>query len=158
MKPFKVIPDLFNTIIIIPIGIVILVLTIPFVLIIIIITQINKIKETRKIKDLLKSNNGKIYFLYSDYNNYDFTNFFEQEFRDIKCVKVNAKWNNDLLINHLTKDYGSHGYPSVVKIMNDKLIVKKHFNSFKHLYKRNNDIKTFYGLLERSIKNLKNEN
>ncbi|WP_179021379.1 hypothetical protein [Winogradskyella forsetii] len=158
MKTFKKISDFFSAIIIIPFAIILMVIIIPFAIAIIIISQVDRLKEKRQLQDLIEANNGKIYFLYSDYNNYDFTSYFKQKFRDIECVKIKAKWNNNPLINHLTRDCGTHSYPRIVRITNNELLVKEHFSSFKNLYKRKNDINSFFELIKRSIKNIKNEN
>lgn len=71
-KPLNVLDSLL-AIIVVPIIIVIAIIVIPPLLIVFfIITTIEKLSNKIKLRKILKLNNGKVYFIYADYNNYDF--------------------------------------------------------------------------------------
>lgn len=152
-KMFKTISNIFKVIFIIPIIIIIVIILIPVLIIISILLKIDRIKDKRNLNRLIESNNGKIFFVYADYNNYNFLD----SFKNIECVKVNHGRDNGLFSNYLTKNCISKCYPCLIKIDNSCLISKNHYNSFKRLYKKENDIDSFLNLIDKSIANLKKE-
>lgn len=136
---------------------VLLLIAIPILVIGCIIFLISNIKDKKRLKKLIQSNNGKLYFIYADYNNYDFSSYFKNHKKHIKCIKVDGEFYNNYLIGYLTKDCSNKNFPRLVKIEGDSLVTKIHYNSFKNLYKRKNDIDSFFSLLEKSINKLENE-
>ncbi len=135
---------------------ILLVIAVPIIVVLSIVSLIGSIKEKKRLKKLIESNNGKLYFIYADYNNYDFSNYFKDNFKHINCIKVESKWYTNDLIGYLTKDCVSESFPRLVRIEGDSLVSKVHYRSFKSLYKKKNDIESFFSLLEKSIKNLEN--
>lgn len=155
MKLLKTLSNGLDTIILTPIIILLVIIFSPVIIVFVISIEISKLKDKRKLKKLIQLNNGQVYFVYADYNDYDFLSGFKEKYKDIICIKVNRRFENDLLVNYLTKDCVSKCYPSLIKIENDTLVVKEHYNSFKKLYKRESDIEAFFALIEKSINNLR---
>ena len=127
---------------------------IPLLLFLIVIWKIDAIKSNIELKKLIKINNGKLYFIYAEYNDYDFVTYFESNHKDVKCVKVNSQRIQSSLIQYLVKGSLNKSYPRLAKIQDNNVVSKEHYNSFKNLYKRRNDIENFFDLIEKSIKNL----
>jgi len=155
---FRKLSSIIDGILFIPIIIIVLVLALPVIVIIIIKSIIDHIKDKKELKRQLQLNDKKIFFFYSEYNNYDFSNYFKEYMEEITCVKVDEVWRNSIFVNHLIQDGLNKRFPLLVKIEDGILIKKKHFGSFKHLFKRNHDIDSFLDLINRSIKNLKRHN
>ena len=114
---------------------------------------VNRIFTWIKGNFLLKKNIGKIYFLYHDYNAFDFAPYFSTD--EVTLIKVNDGWDSGVLENRLKPKRSTHRFPRIVKIGDNGLIVKEHFNSFKHYVKREKDPDAFISLAQRSIKNLR---
>ncbi|WP_299898591.1 hypothetical protein [uncultured Aquimarina sp.] len=102
----------------------------------------------------MKKYDGQIYLIYADYNNLDLSKV-TQDLDGLKHIKVNNNRVKGLLERRLIKGLQNKSYPRLVKIDNGKVIHKEHYNSFKSLVKRNNDLDSFYDLLVRSFNNLK---
>jgi len=113
-----------------------------------------KRKRKKELRKKLYINKGKIYFLYKDYNQFNFDDFFKEKDISIKSVKVEGNLYNDVLLYHFSKSFTTKGFPMLIKIEENEIKIKRHFNSFKHYVKRNKDSQSFYTLLKRSIKNL----
>ena len=144
-----------DEILIIPIIVFVLILLSPIIVVFAFKSIRKNLSDKKKLKDVLELNNEKIFFFFADYNGYDFSKHFEERKDDITCIKTGEKWENRTLVKHLTNDFSNKRFPLLVKIEDGKLIKKNHYDSFKHLYKRNNDINAFMDLVDRSIKNLK---
>lgn len=136
-----------------PIGLTILIVAIPILALgILIDTQVHRLKLSK----LKKENNGRIYFLYADYNKFDFNPYFKNHQDNIVCVSMSRIANNDLFMDYLSRQHPRNKcFPRLVKIDGKNVITKEHYNSFKSLVKRNNDSNAFFDLIERSIQNLK---
>ncbi|WP_298901221.1 hypothetical protein [uncultured Psychroserpens sp.] len=156
MKIVEIIRGLMSFIVAIPIIIIAAVIFLPIIIYTIISGGIQKRKDKSELKELLKINNGQIYFIHAYYNRYNLSKVIKEKYEDIICIKVERSLTHDLLTRHLVKDCSNRSYPRLVKIENDNLIHKEHYNAFKHLYKRNNNIDAFVELIGRSIHNLKN--
>ncbi len=52
----------------------------------------------------------------------------------------------------------SKGFPCLITVINNEVVSKEHFNSFKHYVKRSKKPELFFELLKSSIKNLEKEN
>jgi hypothetical protein len=154
MKAVKIISDIINVILVVSFIAAVLLILSPFIFVLIVTNLIETCKNKSKLKSLLKANNNKIYFLYSDYNNFEFQNYLKKEHSEIECLNINNISYDDLLLNFLVKGSGNQAFPRIVKIYNTEVITKVHFGSFKHFYKRKNDINTFFDLIEKSIINL----
>lgn len=148
----KFLKDILNNIFFLPIMLIIALLTLAFFVIISI--KIERREDKKILKSLLKINKGQIYFLYADYNQYNFSKVISKKHKDVICIKIDTP---NLLTKYLIKDCADKSYPRLVKIKNDKLIHKEHFNLFKTFYKKRNDIDTFLNLIDKSIKNLTKE-
>jgi len=142
-------------VIIVPIFAVLAILTLS---ILGVVSVFGRIGDSSRLRKSLKQNNGRIFFIYADYNNFNFSETFQLSHPHIVCVKTKDQWENDLFIKYLTKGCLSKSYPRLVKIDNKGLTTKAHNNSFKYYYRKNGDIDGFISLVDRSIKNLVNEN
>jgi len=138
--------------------VVLIILLIPILLPLILLnTLINRFIRRGNLKKAVKLNNGKIYFIYADYNNFDFSEIFQKRYGHIICVKTERRWERNPLVKHLIKDCFSKSYPRLVKLDQGHLIEKEHYNSFKYYYKKNNNIEAFLSLVEKSIHNLERD-
>jgi len=113
-----------------------------------------RIKDHRKLKKLLAENDGKILFLYGEYHEFDFLTYFETHHSEIKCLEVPNHYMHDDFMRHITKGRKAKSLPQLVKIDGKNIIVKEHYNSFKHYIRRNDNSVPFFELIESSVKNL----
>jgi len=154
MKNFDSLIVLCFIILLAPILLVLVVLVLPFL---VVGSMIQERRDAIELREWLKRSNGSIFFIYADYNNFDFSWIFQEKHPQVFCVKTNHRWENDLYIKHLTKGCLGKSFPRLVKIEDKNLISKEHYNSFKHYYRRKDDIDSFLGLIEASIQNLEND-
>nr|WP_321233844.1 hypothetical protein [uncultured Psychroserpens sp.] len=152
----KHIRNIIGFTIVIPIIIVVIIIISPFIIYAIISGGVKKYKDRKKLKELLYSNNGQIYFISAYYNLYDLSKVIREKYQEIICIRIEKDSKPDILTEYLIKECGNHSYPRLIKIENNRLVHKVHYNSFKNLYKRKNDIEAFLDLIEKSIHNLKN--
>lgn len=158
-EPLSVFDGLLIIIVIPIILFLIVFIGIPLLLFWIVKSELDRIKSNKKLKELIKINNGKLYFIYAEYNNYDFLEYFENNYKEVECIKINSQRAQNALIEYLIKSSSNKSYPRLAKIQDDNVISKEHYNSFKYYYKRNNNIKGFLSLLNQSINNLnRNDN
>ena len=150
-----IIQGFINFLMAIPIIIIAAVIFLPIIIYTIISVGIQKRKDRSELKELLKINNGRIYFIHAYYNRYNLSEVISEAYEGISCIKIEKGYTQDLLTRYLVKDCRNRRYPRLVKIENKSLIHKAHYNTFKHLYKRNNNIDAFVELIGRSIHNLK---
>ncbi|WP_203256200.1 hypothetical protein [Hyunsoonleella ulvae] len=158
MKLFKAVSDIFKIAIVIPLIIIGVIVLIPFGIIFYLRYLISKIKDKKNLKRLCHENDNQIFFMYARYNNVDFSSLLKDKFEELTFVEVKNHYENDILINHMIEDCNGQNFPRLVKIKNGQLFHKIHFGTFKHFYKRKNDAKSFIDIIERSVKNLENEN
>ena len=149
----KTLKNIFNLMIVILATVVLLPILIIVFLVFIIVFPINWMYTRIKTHLLIRKNNSKIFFISADYNNYNFSKHFEQR-EEIVYIRVSDHYNNSLMVHALTKGCSTKRFPMLVKIENGQLIKKIHFGSFKHFYKRNQNIDAFFTLIEKSIQNL----
>lgn len=135
----------------------VIIIGIPFLLFFLVKNTIENTNSRKKLKQLIRENNGAVYFIYADYNNYDFSKCIKERFNTINCLNANEFRSDDLLACYLLRGSYSKNYPRLVKIQGEALISKQHYNSFKHFYKRNDDIESFWLLINQSIQNLKRD-
>jgi len=145
--------DFFKIIFVIPIIIIIMLLLVPLGIVLFIYFVFDRLRNLIKLKVLLRKFDGQVYLIYADYNNVDLSQFTE-ELDGLKHIKVVNNHVNGLLEQHLIKGLQTKNYPRLTKIDNGKVIHKEHYNSFKNLVKRNNDLDSFYELLMKSFNNL----
>jgi hypothetical protein len=113
-----------------------------------------RLKIKKKIRQSLQKYNGKIVFLYGEYHTHDFKAYFEFWHPEIDCFEIPNHKKATPFIRYLNADNPPKSLPQLVKIIDEATIKKKHYTTFKHYVRRNNDEKTFYKFIERSIKNL----
>ncbi|MGH1383792.1 hypothetical protein [Kordia sp.] len=114
-------------------------------------------KLRKKIKVRLKEYDGKIIFLYGEYHTFDFVSYFQQHHPEITCFEVPNHPPTDPFITYLNARNPPKSLPQLAKIIDEYPLRKVHYNSFKHYVRRKKDTDSFYELIERSIKNLKEE-
>ncbi|SEE09343.1 hypothetical protein SAMN04487765_1370 [Tenacibaculum sp. MAR_2010_89] len=145
----------FEKIIIIA-GLIVFLLTIPFILFYFLLRWIfNKIK----LRILVYKNRGKMYFIYSDYNEFEFSNYIKEDtdYSLINCIKVINGSVEGVLEGFLIRGCRTKSYPRLVKIGRKELIHKEHYGSFKNFARRKKDPESFFLLLKKSIKRLEKE-
>ena len=154
MKNLSSIYGAFLAIVLVILLLPILILAVPVIAIVLIFDWIiDKLKLIRKLKE----NNSKIFFLYSDYNNYDFSSFFENNTLGVVCFKINRRIQNDVFVDHLLSGCTKKCFPQLVMVKEGKLKKKLHYDSFKFYVKKQNDFNGFLEILEKSIQNLQYE-
>jgi len=116
-----------------------------------------KIRKKIELRNILRDKNGQIILLYSNYNEFNFLENLNIKHIDIECILVNDPIYNDVFLSHLCRGFNTKAYPVLVKVKGKEVIKKEHYNSFKYYVKRNNDVESFFLLLEKSVNNLKNE-
>ena len=154
----KLYNDIANFILLIvlsPLILIIIVLLIPVLLFGLLFMKYESLRDKSRLKKLIKSNDQKIFFVYADYNEFDFDEYFRNNHSEISLIKITNRRVEGLLFNYLIKNCKTKCYPRLVKIRGRELIHKEHYNSFKNLVKRNKNYEEFYNLLDASIKNLK---
>jgi len=142
-----------SAIVLIPLGILAFIILAPFI---ILMDQLERLSVKKDLRKRIEEHHGVIFFLYSDYNNFDFGDYFKANHDNIKVVKVKT-YENDPFIKYLNNNCLAQCYPKLVKVHNETLIEKRHYNSFKNFYKRKEDINSFFALIEQSINNLEGE-
>ncbi len=149
----------FLKVLLIPFLLFIVILLTPILFVILVILLINnyilRFKKQKKLCSILKENQRKIFLLYT--NNQEFILFHKsfKNIHNINLINVNSN-SNYLLLEYLTKQNTKHNYPKLVMIHNQKIIQKKHYNSFKYFVKKQNTPHLFCNLLNKSIENLYN--
>ncbi len=151
---YNFLKDFLESLIALPLLIVLGILIVPFILLVIIFSFIETIIDKFRLGQLLKSHEGKTFLIYADYNLIDFSDYLKNERRDLLSFRVTNNGVKGLLNNYLIKENQSKSYPRLTKISNGKLVHKNHYVNFKKLFKKDNDIEQFYALLDKSIKNL----
>lgn len=115
---------------------------------------LNRRKRKKELKEALEINNGKIFFLYREYHKHNFLSYFEKKHSEIYCIQVKNYNPENILLDYLTINNKSKSYPQLIKIDDENIIRKEHYNSFKHYVRRNNNPDHFFELIDSSIKNL----
>ena len=155
MKEFD---NLILVLLVAPFILIISIIVLPIVLLIIIFTFIESIIDKIKLKKYIKLNNDKMFFLFAEYNNFDFSDYFTKRHKDITCLNVDE---NDVINSNIfnyTNQYTSgKSYPRIVKIKDDQLLIKNQYGNFKGLAKNIDNKDDFFKILESSIKNIRNE-
>ncbi|WP_160129682.1 hypothetical protein [Kordia antarctica] len=80
--------------------------------------------------------------------------YFETHHSEIICLQIPNRSIDDLFIDHLMQGRKPKSLPKLVKIDGNNLLVKEHYNSFKHCIRRTNNTNRFFELIESSIQNL----
>ncbi|MDC8002914.1 hypothetical protein POV27_02510 [Aureisphaera galaxeae] len=107
------------------------------------------------IRVLLIKHNGKIYFVYADYNHIEFSGFTIENHKDVIPVKVVNNYAGGLIKDYLIRRCHTKAYPRLIKIKNARLIHRVHFGTYKNMVKRKGDLEGFHELLDRSIAKLR---
>lgn len=145
---------LIALIIIIPIALLLITIGLAITPFLLSSSIVQKLKENRALKAAIKQHEKQIYFLYTDYNDFDFSPYFEENHSTIELINANNQYQKSLLSKHLIAQPGKNKYPRLIQIKNGQLIVKQHFSAFKHFVKREKDEVAFFNILDRSIANL----
>ncbi len=145
--------DFLKILVVTPILILVIILVIPLAIAGLVFIQYERVRDKIKLRILIRKNEGKTFFIYSDYNNLDLSQL-KLDFNELHCIKVRDNRVNGVLEQYLIRGLYSKSYPRLVKIHQGTLIHKEHYNSFKKLVKRNNDLDSFLELLTKSFNNL----
>ena len=152
MKSDHIITQLLIAILMIPIIVLIIGLAVPFLVYWSIKHVIQTKREKAKLKDLLKLNEEHIYLLYANYNTVDFSSVMHNT--TIEYINVDDVNPKDLLAEYLIRKSDHKSYPRLIKIENNQLVHKVHFDTFKYWYKRQHNLEAFLNILNSSITNL----
>lgn len=145
---------LIALIIIIPIALLLIAVGLAVTPFLLTFNTIQKLKENQALKTAIKQHEKQIYFLYADYNDFDFSTYFEENHSNVELINANNQYQQSMLSKHLISQSGKNKYPRLIQIKNGQLVIKQHFSTFKHFIKREKDNATFFSILGKSINNL----